>query len=362
MISSFKKVTLTWAIAALALTLVVGCSSLSKPKTLTGNSQNQQDTSSNVQENTTANTPASPSSPDQANPIVYRNSQYGFNYTLPESWKGYSIVTSTWGGADVKTLKTLATGPMLSIRHPQWTPENQRQDIPIMIFTVDQWNSLELGEFHIGPAPINPSKLGRNTKYVFALPARYNYAFPPGYKEVETILANNPLQTTQTTDPTTSLLLIMMQLAEQGKIFDFDFPTKFPMKTSNIEDVEKVWGKPDQTDYVAAAKGTYATYLSHNIIFGFDKGGQIFEVRSLASNQFIGLTLAKVKEALGTPAYDTTSNGQEIIGYPAGEEFKIEVVFPLPTTNNPNPPMDHYNVLYPQGTANEIANDPGRQW
>ncbi|WP_348983086.1 DUF4309 domain-containing protein [Desulfosporosinus sp. I2] len=27
-------------------------------------------------------------------------------------------------------------------------------------------------------------------------------------------------------------------------------------------------------------------------------------------------------------------------------EFKIELVFPQPTKDNPNPVMDHYNVLF----------------
>jgi hypothetical protein len=35
--------------------------------------------------------------------------------------------------------------------------------------------------------------LGVNEKYVFALPARYNYAFPAGYEEVENIIASQPL-------------------------------------------------------------------------------------------------------------------------------------------------------------------------
>ena len=64
-----------------------------------------------------------------------------------------------------------------------------------MIFTLDQWDSLQKGSFHVGAAPINPTELGRNTGYVFALPARYNYAFPAGYEEVEEILKNNPIQT-----------------------------------------------------------------------------------------------------------------------------------------------------------------------
>lgn len=102
-------------------------------------------------------------------------------------WEGLAI-----GGP--QSGETVETGPMISIRHPQWTPENQRQDIPIMIFTLDQWNSLLQGKFHIGAAPVGPKELGSNTRYVFTLPARYNFAFPTGYEEVEKILESNPLQ------------------------------------------------------------------------------------------------------------------------------------------------------------------------
>jgi hypothetical protein len=69
-----------------------------------------------------------------------------------------------------------------------------RQDIPIMIFTIEQWNMLQEDKFHIGAAPVGPSEFGRNNKYVFALPARYNYAFLKGYEEVEKILKENPLK------------------------------------------------------------------------------------------------------------------------------------------------------------------------
>ena len=53
---------------------------------------------------------------------------------------------------------------------------------------------MENGEFHIGAAPVGPRELNRNSKYVFALPARYNFAFPEGYEEVEAILETNPLE------------------------------------------------------------------------------------------------------------------------------------------------------------------------
>ena len=129
--------------------------------------------------------------------LLYQNSEFGFSFSLPDSWKGYTIVTSQWQGSstdtDEKSPAPAITGPELSIRHPLWTKQNPRQDIPIIIFTLAQWDDLQQDKFHIGAAPINPTLLGKNSKYVFALPARYNYAFPTGYEEVDKILQSNPL-------------------------------------------------------------------------------------------------------------------------------------------------------------------------
>ncbi len=134
--------------------------------------------------------------------VVYQNTWYGFNFSLPEAWKGYTIVTDKWKGVAIGGAKTIETGPEILIRHPQWTSQNPRQDIPIMIFTLAQWNALQQENFHIGVAPIGPSELGRNNSYVFALPARYNYAFPTGFEEVEQILHDKPLKTFEITDST----------------------------------------------------------------------------------------------------------------------------------------------------------------
>jgi type II secretory pathway pseudopilin PulG len=132
--------------------------------------------------------------------VLYRNAQYGFSFALPKSWSEYSIVTDVWQG-DAPGGPQVAQGPIILIRHPDWTSENPRQDIPIMVFTYQQWETMQQGEFHIGAAPINPSELGRNNTYVFALPARYNYAFPAGYEEVDEILQNDPLQIFDSTAP-----------------------------------------------------------------------------------------------------------------------------------------------------------------
>ncbi|MFD2444793.1 hypothetical protein ACFSO7_12535 [Bacillus sp. CGMCC 1.16607] len=137
---------------------------------------------------------------EEANSIVYKNSQYGFHFSLPKSWKDFQITTEKWEGLALDSAqgeKVVETGPMVLIRHPEWTLENQRQDIPIMIFTLKQWESLLNEQFHIGAAPIGPRELGRNSNYVFALPARYNFAFPTGYEEVEKILNDHALQPTE---------------------------------------------------------------------------------------------------------------------------------------------------------------------
>ena len=129
-----------------------------------------------------------------SNETIYKNPQYGFTFTLPDTWQGYTIVSEKWEGLAIGSEEITATGPEISIRHPQWTKENPRQDIPIMIFTLAQWQDLQQEKFHIGAAPMGPSELGRSDKFVFALPARYNYAFPTGYEEVENILAAKPLK------------------------------------------------------------------------------------------------------------------------------------------------------------------------
>jgi hypothetical protein len=159
------------------------------------------------------------------------------------------------------------------------------------------------------------------------------------------------------TDSQKTLLTNIMQLAKQGKVINCEFPAK----TTVIDTVAKKWGNADKTDWVPAAKGNYATYSKHAAVFGFNKGLQIFEVRTF-DKQLSQLSLSKVKQVFGTPAYDVKNNGEEIIGYTAGPEFKLLLVFSEPSSTNPDPGMDHYSVLYPQGTVNSMADDPGRQW
>jgi hypothetical protein len=221
MLSYSKKTSIKCGIVALSLALLVGCSSINSPVSPTSINDNQTQSTTIIESNTkpTPN-PSSSSTTNDSSSILYNNAQYGFNFILPKSWQGHSITTGNWKGNDVASGKVTETGPMVCIRHPEWTSKNPRQDIPVLVFTLDQWNLLQKEEFHIGAAPIGPSELGRNNIYVFALPARYNFAFPIGYQEVEDILKDHPLKPTQisqSTDLKTSMLLNMMVLGIRKK-------------------------------------------------------------------------------------------------------------------------------------------------
>jgi len=124
--------------------------------------------------------------------IEYRNTKYGFSFALPAGWKGYTIVTDKWEGSEPEK-GVVQRGPLIYIRHPEWTKENPRQDIPVMIITLAQWDALDRGDFSISAAPVGPGELGRNRKYVFALPARFNFTDAAGVEEVNEILRHGPL-------------------------------------------------------------------------------------------------------------------------------------------------------------------------
>ncbi len=171
---------------------------------------------------------------------------------------------------------------------------------------------------------------------------------PPAY-------AAQPSSSAAQEDSVKTLLLTIQKEAQQGKVINCEFPVE---KTC-IEDVQKKWGQEDQSEYVAAAKGVYATYIKKGIAFGYNKGSQIFEVRTFDS-QLKNLPLSKVVEVFGKPAHDVKNEKEDITGYVINEKYKILFVFPK--TDAKDPVLDHYSVFYPQGTVNYMADDLGREW
>ena len=95
------------------------------------------------------------------------------------SWQGYTVINAA-----------IQYGNSVTIRHPLWTKEDPRMDIPILIYPIDQWNTWEKNNFEGYPtaAPIGPTERGRNAKYVFATAPRYNFSFATGFEEVDQIV------------------------------------------------------------------------------------------------------------------------------------------------------------------------------
>ncbi|MEI7810355.1 MAG: hypothetical protein WCI41_02235 [bacterium] len=126
--------------------------------------------------------------------VVYSNTDYGFNFSLPDDWKGYSIVTNTWNGNPLTTNTKEETGPTILIRNPKWTSAVHYEDIPIMVFTLAQWDSYVKEDYAVSAAPISATELARNNTYVFALPPRWDFDYSEGFQEAENILRMNPIK------------------------------------------------------------------------------------------------------------------------------------------------------------------------
>lgn len=136
---------------------------------------------------------AAPQKPTPQAGVQYVNKDYGFRFALPDSWKDYKVIADNWSGSDDSSNAT-EKGPIVVLRNPKWTKDHPTQDIPIMIFTLAQWKKIDNEEMSVSAAPIPPSELGRNSKYVFALPARYDFGDGEAKEEVYAILKGNPLQ------------------------------------------------------------------------------------------------------------------------------------------------------------------------
>jgi len=115
---------------------------------------------------------------------IYQNDEYGFRLTFPETWQGYTVQNQTWEGRLVDTGEIKYSGPEILFKNPQTTAQQNYQDIPIMIFTKEQWQLVLEETLAVSAAPIGPAKVGENAKYVFATPPRwYGFTDAIGWQE-----------------------------------------------------------------------------------------------------------------------------------------------------------------------------------
>lgn len=128
-------------------------------------------------------------------PLVYRNPQYDFTFSLPAGWRGYSVLRQQWDGVSYSPAKdttaVIAHGTIIVLRHPQWQADDPWQDIPIMVFTRGQWEADKQGRFSIGAGGFD-EEIGHNRKYVFGISSRFNAADSvKGWREATDIVDRN---------------------------------------------------------------------------------------------------------------------------------------------------------------------------
>ena len=171
---------------------------------------------------------------------IHTNDKYGFEVTLLDSWKGYEVLTESWKGISLNGDSKQYQGPQIIIRNPKWSVSKPWQDIPIMVFTKDEWELIEAKNLSVNAAPIGPNKLDENQEYVFALPPRW-IGFTDNLKQDE---AQEISKTIKAISVTTEDEMANWNVYENK---EFGFEIKCP---ESIEHYPKTWG----IDFVEKSK------------------------------------------------------------------------------------------------------------
>ncbi|MBE7096868.1 YjgB family protein [Bacillus cereus] len=135
----------------------------------------------------------------------------------------------------------------------------------------------------------------------------------------------------------------LFELAKEGKVPNVPFAAH----TGDIEEIEKAWGKADKTEQ--AGNGMYATFTNENVSFGFNKGSQVFDVRSYHA-ELKSITLQEIEKALGKPASVKVNGEDKIYVYKVNNQFELKFIIPKSTGK-----VNHISVFSPEDSINKMA-------
>jgi hypothetical protein len=128
--------------------------------------------------------------------VRYHDTQSGFTFYLPATWRGYSVLNKQWEGQTYlpanDTTVTVAHGPVIVLRHPRWTISEPRQDITFLVYTHTQWDEEHQGKcsctYYAGGTML---EMWHNHTYVFAMSTHDSKAELNGWREVNEIVSQN---------------------------------------------------------------------------------------------------------------------------------------------------------------------------
>jgi peptidoglycan-N-acetylglucosamine deacetylase len=133
-------------------------------------------------------------------------------------------------------------------------------------------------------------------------------------------------------------------LAQKGMVKDCPFNAF----DSTIGQANSEWGEPDKVDQ--AGVGSYATFQGRNIVLGYNKAGEIFDVRSYADD-LKEITDKMLVKSFGQPTEIRDNNDENIYVYELTQGIQLKVV--IPKSNNLIDHISVFNVKRSIGTASK---------
>ncbi|MEH7355512.1 DUF4309 domain-containing protein [Neobacillus drentensis] len=153
----------------------------------------------------------------------------------------------------------------------------------------------------------------------------------------------NALQPKEVNHTSSKLINEILGWAGKGMVKDCPFNAL----DSTMEQVKSEWGEPDTVD--TAGFGFYAAYNKKNIVLGYNKGGEIFDVRSYA-NDLKDISDQMVVKTLGQPAEVKDNNNENIYVYEVKQDIQLKIII-LKSSKT----IDHISVFHPNRA--ESTND-----
>lgn len=164
------------------------------------------------------------------------------------------------------------------------------------------------------------------------------------------LMAENQTPAEKKAAEQTALLQKTLEQARAGRVIN----SEFGVDKMVFDAVEQTWGQPDKQEFVADPGLTYSTYSNRGVVFGFNKGMQIADVRSY-DPRLLELRQSQVRKALGKPDEIRKHGDQEIYIYNVNDKYQLKIIFPRRSKENLDPRIDHISVFYPRGAVNQMA-------
>lgn len=127
--------------------------------------------------------------------------------------------------------------------------------------------------------------------------------------------------------------------AEQGRLAE----SPFTIGNTMIDAVKQEWGMPEKVD--EAGYGFYANYPLKKVAIGYNRDGEIFDLRSY-DERLQEFTSSMIVAAFGVPSEIRNNDGEDIYIYELDSGYELKIIIAKEENT-----VDHISVFYPERTV-----------